>query len=113
MELLEIIKKIDEIFKDETIRNRYVDEEDGFIKDEYRNKDVAFDHPELESLLEKLDEGLCGEMITPQGQADFFKMKKLSQMGGELRVNFRAGEKDSFGWLTGVLQTRYFNYCYG
>jgi hypothetical protein len=52
-------------------------------------------------VLEAVSEA-CGELITARGSCNWGNHQILSQAG--FRV--RCGEKDSFGWLTGMIVTK-------
>jgi len=48
-------------------------------------------------------------LITPNGGCDWANIQMLEVAG----FNVRAGEQDSFGWLTGVIRTKAGEIVYG
>ena len=67
------------------------------------NQEGAEDYPtEAVVLLTKIDEIANAVLITDEGSPDFGSVAFLERQG----FSVVAGETDSFGWLSGVIQTR-------
>lgn len=66
------------------------------------------DQPVCEAV-DKVLELADGELITSTGQCNFAAHKELAAAGFPVTC----GERDSFGWLTGVIHTSKGSICYG
>lgn len=60
-------------------------------------------------IFDLIDTELCGELINSDGSCNFRNHAILKQAG----FNVFAGEKDSFGWLTGCVSTKKGTIVYG
>lgn len=54
-------------------------------------------------------------LITKLGQACYLAIRQLEELAAseQFVVSVYAGEKDSFGWLTGVIEAPNFKYVFG
>lgn len=77
---------------------KQIESEDKILKAKYLT-DGRIDkrHP----LINKADTLACEKLITDSGSCNWNNIKSLKEQG----YNVFAGEKDSFGWLTGCIRT--------
>lgn len=96
--------------KDEHGRNwlcAKLDEETGLQCDEVDK--LPQELQEDAKLYFELDSLCCGELIARDGKCNWANHNVLCLRG----YRVVAGEKDDFGWLTGVVVAANFRYCYG
>lgn len=77
----ELMKALDELFN-----SKDVEVEDGYFKSG--------------EIVDRAEELCCEQLITAKGGCDWENIKILRENG----YRVFAGEKDSFGWLTGCVQ---------
>lgn len=107
--LIHVIRRMDEIFDDAEERSKYVNEETGFIKNGHLNGE-RMDNEELQALFFELDPLCDQELIDNEGRAPSGSaLMALRERG----YNAEPGERDGFGWLTGVLHGRNFKHVFG
>lgn len=101
----QLITEIEEFLDDENNHKRFVSAEGylGQTPESEQDTEMKLKIDELETLAD-------GLLITGKGQPDFAAHRELNSL---CRVFIKAGEQDSFGWLTGVIVARNFKFVYG
>lgn len=109
-EFFSIVKQLDELFS--LLENKIHLDENKFLK--WDNEKYTFQYPnkDIEELFDKLTELADTLLITPSGNPNYSNFQILmDRYGGGL--SFRPGEKDSFGWLSGIMETNHFCFTFG
>lgn len=93
----ELKAKLDELIKklEETFETNEEFKQDRYNKNQYFIWESRLDYDDISDLL-----------ITDAGHCNWDNMQYVIDKGG---YNIHAGERDSFGWLTGVIEKRYPN----
>lgn len=111
-ELCEVLRQIDEVFEDTTKRHEYLDMITWFFKDEFRNG-VRMSDAALQELFFKLDPLASENLIINDGEdagnPDYEAMEELKGRG----YLVTPGERDGFGWVTGIINARHFKHVFG
>lgn len=97
-ELIAVLKQIEEM---STITQT--------VPDEIKHKDGGYYEEDLPIIIQKAIELACDNLITSSGGCNWSNMEILKRHGFKVT----AGEKDSFGWLTGLIHTSKGTIMYG
>lgn len=112
VDLQEVLRQIDEILEDADKRHEFLDPITWFFKDDYRNG-VRMSDATLQELFFKLDPLASENLIINDGEdagnPDDEAMEELRQRG----YNVTPGERDGFGWITGIIHAKHFKHVFG
>lgn len=95
-----------ELFLDDENNHKSFVTENGY----FGQTPVCEQNTQVKALIDELETLSDGLLITGKGKPDFAAHRELGALCG---VTIRAGETDSFGWLTGVIVARNFKFVYG
>lgn len=91
---------------------KQIEQDDNIVKtvpDEIVDKNGAYCHEDLHPLIQEAISLADGNLITVTGACHWDNMEKLGKAG----FNVTCGERDSFGWLTGIIHTKKGRIIYG
>jgi hypothetical protein len=82
-----------------------IEQDDNIVKtvpDNIKDKYGAYCEDDLHPLIQEATGLACENLINNDGSCNWRNINDLSKAG----YNVTCGEKDSFGWLTGVIHTK-------
>jgi len=110
MTMEQYIEKLKTLDENEEIK-QFIQNDEESVKLWFNGTaDIENVSDELKKLYEDVIGDTCYLFIESDGQHNYTNSRELARLS-EYRIT--CGERDSFGWLTGIVNLKNFSFCYG